>query len=831
MSSPVEDPFTQYLNPPQAKAVHHVKGPLLVFAGAGSGKTRVITFRVANLIARHRVAPYRILAVTFTNKAAGEMRSRLSKILGEEIGRDIAVGTFHATCARLLRRHAESVGLTKSFVIYDDSDQRALVGRVLKDLGLDDRSYPPKTLLARIHKEKQEGRTPEDVQGSGFADEVLIRVFEAYQRHLRTANAVDFEDLIGHVMRLAESEGFSGRELRERFDHVLVDEFQDTNQVQYRLVRALVQKHHNLCVVGDDDQSIYRWRGGDVRIIRGYKRDFPEAEVIKLEENYRSTARIVRAALSVIKPSREREPKELFTNNSEGSKITVVLARDERDEATFVIGRVKDAISRGIDPRELAVFYRIHAMSRVVEEAFRAEGLPYRIVGGMRFFERAEVKDLLSYLRVAANPRSDVDVLRVINTPTRGIGDGTIAKVTEIAFQRGTSMYDALDAAADVPSIAAAARKKLAAFRDMIEGFRKGVDRMLPSELALRILDESGYRKMLDADDSAESDARLQNLEELIGSLKEYEEEAEAGGGAPTLEAYLERVTLSSSADESEDTGRVSLMTVHAAKGLEFEEVFLLGMEEELFPYERRGDENGMDEEEERRLAYVAITRARKRLFLTQTAIRTLFGNTRYGRPSRFVLDLPRQDLDTLATSSAAAMGIDARAGLSSAPRPGVSTYGGGRPLSSYGGGYGGGYGGSRPQASPSYERPSTSYQRPSTSSERPAPSSSPATSSPILARAAAARGAIARPIYPGRVTVPDPEPVRRPGERYVERDPDVDAPELDEGSFRRGTRVRHPRFGDGTVLSVEEGMKPSATVRFPGWGEKKILLQFLQPV
>ncbi|MCS6898526.1 MAG: UvrD-helicase domain-containing protein [Myxococcales bacterium] len=650
--------FTARLNPPQARAVSHSQGPLLVFAGAGSGKTRVITYRIANLIARHQVPPHRILAVTFTNKAAGEMRERLEHLIGPKVARDIWVGTFHATCSRLLRRYAADVGLTRDFVIYDDSDQHAVIARVIKDLKYDEREVNPKNMLGRILKEKQEGRGPGDMVAQGFQGKTLQEVFAGYERALKLANAVDFEDLIGHMMRLAESKNLpAGQELRNCFDHVLVDEFQDTNQVQYRLVRALVPRTRNLCAVGDDDQSIYRWRGGDVRLIRNFRNDFPDATVVKLEQNYRSTARIVRAALAVISPSLEREPKQLFTQNEEGSRITVVTARDEHDEAAYVTGRMRQLLDEGASPDQLAVFYRIHAMSRVLEESFRIARIPYRVIGGVRFFDRAEVKDLLAYLRVLLNPRSDVDLLRIINVPARGIGESTLARLTEMAAERGCSLYDALGPTADSPTLAAAPRKKLATFLDLLNSYRRFATTLTPSKLAELIFSDTGYKHSLEEENSAEADARLQNIKELIGSMREYEEEMAEAGEAATLASYLERVTLSTSAEEAKDQKQVSLMSIHSAKGLEFDHVFVLGLEDGIFPYERPGDEDGSDLEEERRLAYVALTRARKQLFLLRATNRTLFGFSRPNPPSRFLRDLPRHDVSLIVTENAALPG------------------------------------------------------------------------------------------------------------------------------------------------------------------------------
>ncbi len=646
------DPAAE-LNEPQARAVAQTEGPLLVFAGAGSGKTRVITYRVANLLATHRVPPWKILCVTFTNKAAGEMRARLERLVGEDVGRDLWVGTFHATCARLLRRYHSAVGLGRDFVIYDDGDQRAVVARIVKELDLDDRRWPARALLARIHKEKQEGRSPRDVTPESYVDDKLVEVYERYEKKLASCNAVDFDDLLLHVMRISESESPEGYELRERFRYVLVDEFQDTNHVQYRLLRQLVAGHRNLCVVGDDDQSIYRWRGADVRNIRGFRHDFPGAEVVKLEQNYRSAARIVRVALSVIAESRDREPKELWTDNDEGAKVSIVSTRDERDEAAFVVARVRELVAGGTSPRDIAVFYRTHAQSRVLEEAMRSENVPYQIIGGTKFFDRAEVKDVVAYLRVLANPRSDVDLQRIINVPARGIGSTTVDRLLALADERGISLYDAVEVGLDAPELGSAARKKLASFRVLITGLAREAAQGSPSEMAARVLDASGYRKVLEAEDSPEADARLENLGELISSIGEYEEEALAAGDVPSLSGWLERVTLAADADQLGDVPKVPMMTVHAAKGLEFEAVLMTGMEDEVFPYKGLAPDERDELEEERRLAYVAITRARRRLWMTHTAVRTLYGQTRYGRPSLFLRGLPADAVEQLSTQPA----------------------------------------------------------------------------------------------------------------------------------------------------------------------------------
>ncbi len=668
------------LNPAQAVAVAHHEGPLVVFAGAGSGKTRVITYRIANLLAEHGVPPYRILAVTFTNKAAGEMRERLMRLVGEEVARDLWLGTFHAICAKLLRRYGEEIGLSPRFVIYDTSDQKALVTRVLRNLGVDERELAPKKALGVIHNHKREGRGPGDLSHS--RDRLLAEVFAQYETALRLADAVDFEDLILRVMRLVEDpHSEAGREIRAKFSHVLVDEFQDTNTSQCRLLRPLVAAHGNLCVVGDDDQSIYRWRGADVRKIREFRRDFPDATLVKLEQNYRSSGHIVRAALGVIERSREREPKRLFTEQPAGEAVRVRLVSSERAEAEFVAESVRHAVRGGLDASEIAVFYRIHAQSRVLEDAMRRLGVAYQVIGGLKFFERAEIKDVLGYLRLTDNPRSDADFLRVVNTPTRGIGDKTVAQLLEVAAARELCLSDALEVVLAEGELPAGTLKKLAVFRDLMARLGASAREQAPRELAETVLEESGYRQALLADDSLESEARLENLAEFLGSLGEFEQGAEERGEPATLSAYLERAALVSDVDGMEPAAKVSLMTIHAAKGLEFESVFLTGMEEGVFPYRGtdEADAGAREElEEERRLAYVAMTRAKKQLVLSHAQLRTLFGTTRSQRPSRFLSDIPsecqkQEGLGAGSRASLRANPLGTYGSLGLSPRPAAS--------------------------------------------------------------------------------------------------------------------------------------------------------------
>ncbi len=795
------------LNDPQARAVGHVDGPLLIFAGAGSGKTRVIVYRIANLLATHRVPPYKILAVTFTNKAASEMKRRLEGLVGPDIVRDLWVGTFHSVCVRLLRRHHEAAGLERSFVIYDDGDQRAVMNRVLKELDLDDRRYPPRQVLARIHASKQEGRGPAEYVSEGYFDDAIRRCFEAYERHLKAASAVDFDDLLLAVLRIVEDpESLAGAELRRRFRYVLVDEFQDVNQVQYRLVRALSAEHENLCVVGDDDQSIYRWRGADVRIVRGFRRDFPRAAVVKLEQNYRSVANVVEAALGVIRHASDREPKELWTSNRAGEPVQVVAADSEHDEAAWVVERVRELIARGVSARDIAVFYRIHAQSRVLEEVFRSERVPYQIIGGTRFFERAEVKDILSYLRVIANPRSDVDLHRIINVPSRKIGGGTIEKLIQIADANGTSLWDAIVPLTESGAVATAAKRSLLGFRDLLHHLMAEARTATPCEIAGEVLERTGYAKMLEEEESAEADARLQNLRELLQSIDDYEAEAKAAGEEGTLHGYLERVTLASDVDALEDTPKVAMMTIHAAKGLEFHAVFLTGMEEDLFPFKSQDAKRNEDFEEERRLAYVAITRARERLWITHAARRAIFGQTRYNTPSRFLADLPPAAVRPVVTPASQVMGRRGPGSFTafSAPRVG-----------------GGGSDRDRAAAQPAFRsRPGSTFGAPGRAPTSSAPSApNPAWTHPQ--ERAPAPATLSSRAAPSEVA---------PGERYIERDPGADMGGGGEGvSLRRGMRVTHERFGPGVIQSVDPGADPIVTVKFPGWGVKRIKAAFLR--
>jgi DNA helicase-2/ATP-dependent DNA helicase PcrA len=631
-----------HLNPAQAEAVAHRDGPLLILAGAGSGKTRVITFRIAELL-RRGVAPWRILAVTFTNKAAAEMRERVHKKVGDA-AQGAWIGTFHATCARLLRMNADAVGLGRDFVIFDDADQKSLMVRVLKDLSVADRFATPRALLSAIDQAKNRGEGASDFRGFDYFTDIVARVYPVYQERLEGQNAVDFGDLLLKAVWLCERDPEAGKQLADKFSHVLVDEFQDTNRVQYRLVRHLSSRTHNLCVVGDDDQSIYRWRGADLRNILDFERDHPGTHVVKLEENYRSTQVILDAANAVIARNLQRKSKRLYTEQLGGELILYYTADDERREAEWVLGAIRRLISdEGRDPEDFAIFYRTHAQSRVFEEGLLAARMAYKVIGGTRFYDRAEVKDLLAYLRLIANPADEVSLERVINRPARGIGDATYERVVESARADKVTAWQALHAIAAPgdATLSSGPKKKLAAFVALVEDLRTLRDGSLKA-LADAVLERTGYLERLAGERTHESEERTQNLMELVGSIEAFEHEQQRREGrAPSLSELLERVSLVSPADEQ--SRGVTLMTVHQAKGLEFPVVFVTGLEDGVFPSLRDGDERDLEKlEEERRLAYVAITRARERLFLTNARGRRLFGREVWPfRESRFLADIP----------------------------------------------------------------------------------------------------------------------------------------------------------------------------------------------
>jgi len=631
------------LNPQQREAVVHERGPLLVLAGAGSGKTRVLAYRVAYLIRARAVAPHRILAVTFTNKAAGEMRERIAHLIGEHLTEGIWIGTFHRICGRILRRWGERCGIPSRFVVFDEDDQRSCVREALRRLGIDERRLAPGAVLSAISAAKNEGldHLTYAEQATTYFEQVISAVWQTYQKILAEHEALDFDDMLLDTLRLFETCPDVLAHYQEQFMHILVDEYQDTNPVQFRLLRHLASRHRNLCVVGDADQSIYAWRGADIRNILEFERDFPDARVIKLEQNYRSTKTILRAAEHLIQKNTHRYPKRLWTHNPAGELITVYAAWDEQEEAHFVVDRIRALREQGIPLRACAVLYRINAMSRQFEEAFLRAGIPYQIVGALRFYERREIKDLLSYLRLLVNPRDVLSLRRIINVPRRGIGEGTVAKVEAAAERLGIPPLDALSHPDVQATLSPQVRRAVEGFVSVIETLRRALEDRPLSELIALAIEETGYRAALEAEGTEEAVARLDNLRELVTVAQEFERLS----GERSLVAFLEHVALLSDVDTYDEAAdRVTLMTLHAAKGLEFSVVFLCGLEEGIFPHSRALDDPGQLEEE-RRLAYVGITRAREHLVLTYAQQRTLFGRSVYNVPSRFLSELPPETL------------------------------------------------------------------------------------------------------------------------------------------------------------------------------------------
>jgi DNA helicase II / ATP-dependent DNA helicase PcrA len=624
------------LNPTQLDAVKHTEGPLLILAGAGSGKTRVLTHRVAYILDQGLAAPEEVLAITFTNKAAGEMKDRVALLVGPD-SRKMWVSTFHAFCARILRVHAEKLGYKREFTIYDGADQVRLVKRCIVELGKDPKRFNPRSFAAQISAAKNVLMTPDDYLRSteGYIAENVAEVYDLYQKRLYENNAMDFDDLIMQTVALLEIFPEVRERYQTRFKYIHVDEYQDTNHAQYRLVNILAAAHRNLCVVGDDDQSVYSWRGADIRNILDFERDYPEAKVVKLEQNYRSTQTILDAANAVVANNASRKPKELWTAGPQGERIRVFTAVDEYSEARFVVSEIERLMDSGASPRDVAVFYRTNAQSRALEDVLVREGVPYQVVGGVRFYERAEIKDAMAYLAVISNPSDSGALERIINVPKRGLGSTSVARLQDHARRNGLSLYEAL-AEADAVDLTGAAKKACRVVRDLFEGWRVAAREVPPAELIGAILDESGYRAELEAENTVEAESRLENLEELINAAREYERY----DPEPTLEGFLQEQALYSEQDALDTGGgQVALMTLHNAKGLEFDHVFIVGMEEGTFPHARSLDEQNL--EEERRLCYVGITRARETLTLSYAKLRSNWGEREYQMPSRFLSEIP----------------------------------------------------------------------------------------------------------------------------------------------------------------------------------------------
>ncbi|WP_275400135.1 DNA helicase PcrA [Enterococcus faecium] len=641
------------MNPRQKEAVLHTDGPLLLMAGAGSGKTRVLTHRIAYLIEEKEVNPWNILAITFTNKAAKEMKERVNAILASG-GEDVWVSTFHSMCVRILRRDVDFIGYNRNFTIIDSSEQLTLMKRILKELNIDPKKYDPRSILGTISQAKNSLQTPQDfakMQGS-YYEEIAAKCYAAYQKELQYNQCMDFDDLIMNTIRLFEEHPDSLTYYQNKFHYIHVDEYQDTNHAQYTLVNLLAGRFRNLCVVGDADQSIYGWRGADMQNILDFEKDYPDAAVILLEQNYRSTKNILSAANQVIENNSNRKPKNLWTENKEGNKITYYRADNERDETRFIVDRMQEEIrSNHRNYGDFAILYRTNAQSRVMEETLLKANIPYKMVGGHKFYDRKEIKDILAYLNVLANPQDSISFERIVNSPKRGIGPGSIEKLRSFASLHEWPLLEAAQNV-ELANIGGKAGQQLGSFGEMIQEVTQMIPYLTVTELTKEVLDRSGYLEDLKIQNTLEAQARIENLEEFLTVTqefdKQFEQQNEEDADAPEekLTVFLNDLALVSDIDNlEEDASQVTLMTLHAAKGLEFPVVFLIGLEEGVFPLSRALMEES-ELEEERRLAYVGITRAEEALYLTNAFSRTLYGRTQYNRPSRFVEEIDQELLE-----------------------------------------------------------------------------------------------------------------------------------------------------------------------------------------
>ena len=777
----MNDDILSQLNERQREAAEAIEGPLLIVAGPGSGKTRLITYRIAYLMRVVGVSPGRIAAVTFTNKAAREMRERVESVVSYGSDR-LTMGTFHAFCARILRRDGEAIGLDRNFNIYDDADQQEVVKRSMRELDIDPKQFAPRAVHSAISNAKSQLLTAEGfaMRNASYFEEVVTRVYERYEALMARADAVDFDDLLMKTYFLLHDDQKTAEKYQDRYVHFMIDEFQDTNVAQYAIARIIARKHRNLCVVGDPDQSIYSWRNADIRNITSFQSDFPEARIVPLEQNYRSTQTILDASSRLISAGARRVvdvEKKLFTENGPGVPISMSEGYDEEEEAQIVLKEISSLTRSSLgSPAErklgdIAVMYRVNAQSRALEESCLRYGIPYQVVGGMKFYQRQEVKDLAAYLRLISNPHDDVSLMRVINLPRRGIGQRTLDELARLARDGGTSAFDAILGASPQtelggPMVAAPftarAARALGDFRELIAGLRAEADSLDLIELIDRVLDRSGYRKHIAESDDERADDRLDNINEFKSSAREFM-------GLPTLEglnAFLESVSLVSDVDSMEEKpDSITLITLHQAKGLEYPVVFMVGMEDGLLPHSRSMDDPAALEEE-RRLCYVGMTRAKDRLYMTRAFRRGFRGGMGPNMPSRFLLDIPKELV---------AQPEDQQ---SEKPKP--------APRRERGGGQDGGFRFSRMSRPPA---PTSGGVR-STQSRR-----SGRTATPVTRR----RGG------PPRAQSAAP-------------------------AFSTGDKVRHPTFGDGIVVSCEpSGGDFQVTVAFDGQGVKRLLLSFAQ--
>jgi len=773
------------LNPKQLEAVFHTEGPLLVLAGAGSGKTRVLTHRIAYLIEEKGVNPWNIMAITFTNKAAGEMRERVDNLVsfGAE---SIWVSTFHSSCVKILRRFIDRLGYSTNFTIYDSDDQKTLMKQILKKMDLDAKQFRDRAMLTAVSNAKNELISPEEFRLNAMGDwrmQKIAEIYQSYQDALKNNNALDFDDLIFKTVDLLRTDKDVLEYYQERFQYIMVDEYQDTNTAQFQLISLLAGRYKNLCVVGDDDQSIYKFRGANISNILDFEQAFPGAKVVKLEQNYRSTSHILDAANAVIRNNRGRKDKTLWTANGEGVPVTFRQYDQAYEEAQ---GIVRDILADGRDYQDYAVLYRTNAQSRLVEEQCIANNIPYRLVGGVNFYQRKEIKDILSYLKTIANGQDDLAVQRIINVPRRGIGATSVGKITAWASSEGMSFYDACARAAAVPGLGKAVGK-ISVFVGQIASFRS---RLEDEEYSLReliedILDETGYREELEAEGEVESQTRMENIEELINKAVDYSEEHEH----PDLNEFLEEVALVADVDRMDDSeNRVTLMTLHSAKGLEFPVVYLSGLEDGLFPSSMSIMSDDKTEiEEERRLCYVGITRAKERLVITSARMRMVNGETRYSKVSRFVDEIPEELMETHK--------LEPRLGRNSGrdeyddvdlpwnqnqKKLGVSKFG---------------------MKSSAYAAPGSSFGTGSSSGNF-------GTGSGIFdkPRSGAAGVMGSKPAFGKAFTVSKPASL----------------------DYQEGDRVRHIKFGEGTVHKIQDGAKDfEVTVEFDRAGVKKMFASF----
>ena len=765
------------LNDMQAAAVYHTEGPLLILAGAGSGKTRVLTHRIAYLIKEKGVAPYNIMAITFTNKAAGEMRERVDKIVG--FGADqVWVSTFHSACVRILRRFITEIGYSRDFVIYDADDQKKVIKNIIKHMNLDTKMFKEKGLAAKISDYKNKLMTASDVRQEAsfdFKQKVAADVYTEYQRILRQNNALDFDDLIMKTVELFDKCPHVLEVYQERLKYLMVDEYQDTNMAQFRLIKQLGARYQNVCVVGDDDQSIYKFRGADIRNILQFEDAFANARVIKLEQNYRSTKNILEAANAVIHNNVGRKDKTLWCDNEVGDKIDVYQAEDGFAEADMVASEIKEQVDDGkADYNDFAILYRTNAQSRMLEEKLMMRNIPYKIIGGQNFYQRREIKDILAYLRIIANPTDDLSVERVVNVPKRGVGATSVAKAVNYAREHEMDLYEVLYHAKDVPDLSRAAAK-IKGFTDIVEELREKLSQMPENdEITLKsitddLLDLTGYVRELHAEETDEAEGRVENIEELINKIAEYEKDAEN----PNLAEFLEEVSLVSDIDTmDESSSYVVMMTVHSAKGLEFPNVFLCGMEDGLFP-SYMTISSGEDEEleEERRLAYVAITRAMKHLTISYAKMRMIHGETNYNMVSRFVREIPRSIVSSKNVTSTVAAGRMPGAYGSRGTYTGKSN--------SYSGG--GAFSGS------SYQGSSSGASKGFGTGKKPSFVTSKKSSF---------------------------------GKQFNVTKADID--------YAVGDRVSHIKFGEGTVKNIEDGPRDyQVTVEFDDFGQKMMMASF----